>query len=250
MIKIVIKRCLLALGLMIPALLQAAGGGAQLESAKNNLGNIQSLQRGAGHYVNYCMGCHSLDYVRFNRLGEDLQLSEDQITSNLMFVVDKPHDTMEIAMRPADAARWFGVAPPDLSLMARAKGTDYIYSFLKSFYLDESNRTGTNNLVLEGASMPHVLWELQGIQKPVYEAEVDARGEVHKTLVGFEAVTEGQLSSSEFDHFVRDLANFLEYVSEPVKLERQKLGVRVLMFLLLFFIFALLLKKEYWKSVK
>lgn len=244
------KRLLILCGLMIPLAVQAAGGGTQLEEANNNLRSIQSLQRGAGHYVNYCMGCHSLDYVRFNRLAADLQLSEDQVTANLMFVVDKPHDTMEIAMRPGDAERWFGIAPPDLSLMARAKGTDYIYTFLKSFYVDESKRSGTNNLVLDGASMPHVLWELQGLLKPVYEAEVDAQGEVHKTLVGFEPLTEGALNSEEFDHFVRDLANFLEYVSEPVKLERQTLGVRVLMFLLLFFLFAYALKKEYWKSVK
>lgn len=243
------RRLLILCALMIPLALKAAGGGAQIEEANNNLRSVQSLQRGAGHFVNYCMGCHSLDYVRFNRLSADLQLSEDQVTSNLMFVVDRPHDTMEIAMRPTDGERWFGIAPPDLSLMARAKGTDYIYTFLKSFYADDSKRSGTDNLVLEGASMPHVLWELQGLQKPVYEAEVDARGEVHKTLVGFEPVTEGTLSGEEFDHFVRDLANFLEYVSEPVKLERQTLGVRVLMFLLLFFLFAYALKKEYWKNI-
>lgn len=236
--------------LLTPVLALASEGRVYLEPANNNLGNVQSLQRGAGYFVNYCMGCHSLNYVRFNRLARDLQLSEDQVISNLMYVVDKPFDTMKISMPQDDAARWFGIAPPDLSLMARAKGTDYIYNFLKTFYLDPTRKTGTNNYVLPGASMPDVLWDLQGLQEAIYETEVQRDGSVTKTLVGFESVTQGQLNKDEFDQFARDLANFLEYVSEPVKLERKKLGVRVLMFLLVFFLFALMLKKEYWKDVK
>lgn len=229
----------------------AAGtGGREMEPANNVLGNVRSLQRGAKNFVNYCMGCHSAKYVRYNRLADDLQLSEQQVTENLMFVGEKLLDTMDIAMDPLDAGRWFGQVPPDLSLIARAKGTDYVFNYLKGFYLDPDRRNGTDNLFLPGASMPHVLWELQGLQKPVYEAIIDANGGVHKIMAGFEQVTEGLLSPEEYDQFVRDLANFLEYISEPVKLERQELGVRVLLFLLVFFLFSYMLKQEYWKDIK
>ncbi len=223
---------------------------AQMEPANNVLSDVKSLQRGAGHFVNYCMGCHSAKYVRYNRLADDLQLSERQVTENLMFVGEKLLDTMDIAMDPLDAGRWLGTVPPDLSLIARSRGTDYVFNYLKGFYLDPDRRNGTNNLFLPGASMPHVLWELQGLQRPVYEALIDASGGVHKVMVGFEQVTEGLLSPEEFDQFVRDLANFLEYISEPVKLERRKLGVRVLLFLLVFFLLSYLLKQEYWKDIK
>ena len=228
----------------------AGGGGAKMEPANNVLGNVRSLQRGARSFVNYCMGCHSAKYVRYNRLADDLQLSEQQVTDNLMFVGEKLLDTMDIAMDPLDAGRWFGQVPPDLSLIARAKGTDFVFNYLKGFYLDPDRRNGTDNLFLPGASMPHVLWELQGLQKPVYEAIIDANGDVHKIMAGFEQVTEGLLNPEEYDQFVRDLTNFLEYISEPVKLERQKLGVRVLLFLLVFFLFSYLLKQEYWKDIK
>ena len=229
----------------------AAGtGGREMEPANNVLGNVRSLQRGAKNFVNYCMGCHSAKYVRYNRLADDLQLSEQQVTENLMFVGEKLLDTMDIAMDPLDAGRWFGQVPPDLSLIARAKGTDYVFNYLKGFYLDPDRRNGTDNLFLPGASMPHVLWELQGLQKPVYEAIIDANGGVHKVMAGFEQVTEGLLSPEEYDQFVRDLANFLEYISEPMKLERQELGVRVLLFLLVFFLFSYMLKQEYWKDIK
>ena len=242
----------IALGaLILSSSSEAAGaGGPKMEAANNVLGNVRSLQRGARHFVNYCMGCHSAKYVRYNRLADDLQLSEQQVTDNLMFVGKKLLDTMNIAMDPLDAGRWFGQVPPDLSLIARAKGTDYVFNYLKGFYLDSSRRNGTDNLFLPGASMPDVLWELQGMKKPVYEAIIDANGDVTKVMVGFEQVTEGLLNPEEFDQFVRDLTNFLEYISEPVKLERKKLGVRVLLFLLVFFLFSYLLKKEYWKDIK
>ncbi len=242
----------IALGALIlsSASVAVGAGGPKMEAANNVLGNVRSLQRGASHFVNYCMGCHSAKYVRYNRLAEDLQLSEQQVIDNLMFVGEKLLDTMDIAMDPLDAGRWFGQVPPDLSLIARAKGTDYVFNYLKGFYLDPDRRNGTDNLFLPGASMPHVLWELQGLQKPVYEANIDANGAVHKVMVGFERVTEGLLNPEEFDQFVRDLTNFLEYISEPVKLERKKLGIRVLLFLLVFFLFSYLLKQEYWKDIK
>ena len=149
----------------------AAGGGTVLQAAHNDIGNIGSLQRGARNFVNYCMGCHSAMYVRYNRLAQDLQITEDQLINNLMFAGGKPHDTMRIAMSPEDATRWFGAPPPDLSLIARSRGTDYLYTFLKSFYADESRPTGVNNLVLESSAMPHVLWELQGLQRAVFQEE-------------------------------------------------------------------------------
>jgi ubiquinol-cytochrome c reductase cytochrome c1 subunit len=154
-------------------------------------------------------------------------------------------------MRPEDASRWFGTTPPDLSLIARSRGTDYVYSFLKSFYVDPKRPTGVNNLVLPGTAMPHVLWELQGVQNAVYDGESDAQHSVvHKKFKGFELAQPGTLSEPEFDQFVRDTVNFLDYIGEPMQIERRNLGLRVLAFLGVFFLFAYFLKKEYWKDVK
>ncbi len=229
----------------------AASGGQPLQSANNDVSNTASLQRGARNFVNYCLGCHSAKYVRYNRMGEDLGLSEAQIIENLMFTGERPHDTMKITMPPADAERWFGRTPPDLSLIARARGTDYVYSFLKSFYVDPARPNGTNNLVLPMTAMPHVLGDLQGYQQAVYDGKSDAENNaVHKEFKGFEIVQKGTMAPEEFDQFVRDTVNFLDYASEPMQLERRNLGMRVLAFLLVFFLFAYFLKKEYWKDVK
>jgi len=228
----------------------AAGEGALLEPANNDVSNIASLQRGARNFVNYCLGCHSAKYVRYNRLAQDLRLTEEQLIENLMFTGERPFDTMQIALAPADAQRWFGVQPPDLSLIARSRGTDYLYTFLRTFYLDPSRPTGVNNLALPGTAMPHVLWQMQGFQKALYEGETDAEGNMHKRLAGFELVDPGQLSPEDYDHFVRDTVNFLDYIGEPMQLERQRLGLRVITFLFVFFLFAWLLKREYWKDVK
>ncbi len=229
-----------------------AGGAAaqhtpELEPANNNIANTASLQRGAKYFVNYCMGCHSAKYVRYNRLAADLQLSEQQLTENLMFTGEQPFDTMAIAMRPEDAERWFNVAPPDLSLIARSRGTDYIYTFLRSFYVAPNRPTGVDNMVLPGTSMPHVLWPLQGIQRPVYETDEEHGGE---TFVRFDLVRPGELGVEEFNDVVRDIVNFLDYISEPVKRERQQLGIRVIGFLLVFLLISYMLKKEIWKDVK
>jgi ubiquinol-cytochrome c reductase cytochrome c1 subunit len=154
-------------------------------------------------------------------------------------------------MRPDDAKRWFGTTPPDLSLMARSRGPDYIYSFLKSFYLDPSRPTGVNNLVLPGTAMPHVLWSLQGYQKAVYDGESDPEhNTVHKRFKGFELVDPGQMNPEEYDQFVRDTVDFLAYIGEPMQIQRRNLGFNVLAFLFVFFLLAYLLKKEYWKDVK
>ena len=235
---------LLAISAFLSSAVYANEGG--FEKANNDVSNKASLQRGARNFVNYCSGCHSAKYVRFNRLAVDLALTDAQVTQNLIFNGGKLTDTMTINMSEADAAKWFGKAPPDLSLIARARGTDYLYAFLKSFYLDPSRPTGTNNTVLAGAAMPHVLWELQGLQKAVYEEGEGAE----KHFKGFELVTKGKLSPEEYDEFVRDTVNFLDYIGEPKQLERRALGFKVLGFLLLLFLLAYALKQEYWKDVK
>ena len=214
-----------------------------------DVGNKATLQRGARNFVNYCMGCHSAKYVRYNRLAQDLGITEDQLINNLMFLGGKPHDTMLIAMPDDDAASWFGQPPPDLTLVARSKGTDYLYNFLKGFYLEERSPTGVNNIALPGASMPNVLWELQGLRNAVFETEMHEDGTEHET-VRFEQVTEGTMNEAEFDQFVRDLVTFLAYIGEPMRQTRERLGIWVIGYLLIFLLFAYLLKKEIWKDVK
>lgn len=250
-----IKKALLWLAFATPAaalpgMALAATEGAMLQPAHNDVSNVASLQRGARNFVNYCFGCHSAQYVRYNRLAQDLQLTEEQVIENLMFTGERPFDTMDNAMPVEDARTWFGNPPPDLSLIARSRGTDYLYTFLKSFYLDPSRPNGVNNLVLPGVAMPHVLWELQGVQRAVYEGETDQEGNVHKTFTGFEQASPGTMNPEEYDQFVRDTVNFLAYIGEPVQLQRRNLGLRVLGFLLVFFLFAYFLKKEIWKDVK
>jgi ubiquinol-cytochrome c reductase cytochrome c1 subunit len=218
---------------------------AELEPANNNINDVRSLQRGAKYFVNYCLGCHSAQYVRYNRLAQDLLLTEQQVVDNLMFTGERPFDTMAISMRPEDSARWFGLTPPDLSLISRSRGTDYIYTFLRSFYVDPSRPTGVDNIVLPGTAMPHVLWELQGTQRAVF-----AGGEGEGEFERFEAVQPGSLSSQEFDQVVRDIVNFLDYIGEPIQRERHALGIRVIGFLLVFLLIAYMLKKEIWKDVK
>jgi ubiquinol-cytochrome c reductase cytochrome c1 subunit len=237
----------LAAGLLTFSVIDAASEIA-LEPADNNIANTASLQRGAKYFVNYCLGCHSAQYVRYNRLGQDLQLTEDQLVENIMFTGKQPFDTMAIAMRPQDALRWFGIAPPDLSLIARSRGTDYLYTFLRSFYADPSSPTGADNLVLPGTAMPHVLWELQGIQEAVYEADPELGG--REVFQRFEMVRPGTLNRQEYDQVVRDIVNFLDYIGEPMQRERQALGIRVIAFLLVFLLIAYLLKKEIWKDVE
>ena len=241
-----LRKTVLLLGLGLAGTASAQHG-ADLEHANNDVSDVASLQRGAGYFVNYCFGCHSAEYVRYNTLGEDLQLSESQLIENLMFTGERPFDTMSIAMDSEDAARWFGQAPPDLSLIARSRGVDHVYTFLKRFYVDESSPTGVDNTVLEGTAMPHVLWELQGIQEAVYEADPEHPDELH--LAGFELATPGTLSEEEYDAFVRDIVNFLDYISEPMQLERQRLGIRVIGFLLVLLLISYLLKKEIWRDV-
>jgi ubiquinol-cytochrome c reductase cytochrome c1 subunit len=228
-----------------------ANEGGQYERANNDVANTASLQRGARNFVNYCYGCHSAQYVRFNRVATDLGISEDQVINNLMFTGERPSEQMRNAMTAASAKQWFGREPVDLSLIARSRGTDYLYTYLKSFYIDPSRPTGMNNHVLPGAAMPNVLWELQGLQKVVMVGKAGGKeGDIQVEFKGFEKVTKGTLSDEEFDQFVRDTVNFLDYIGEPMQMQRRSLGIGVMFFLLVFFGFAYFLKKEYWKDVK
>lgn len=240
-----------AAGLM---LLPAAGavanteGGALLK-AGNDIYNTASLQRGARNFANYCLGCHSAKYVRWNRVAADLRIPEADL-KEMQFAGGRPFDTMQSAM-PAEAAkRWFGNTPPDLSLMARARGTDYIYTFLMTFYQDDARPHGVNNLALPGTAMPHVLSSLQGLQKPVMKTHTGEDGKPVSVVEKLESGDAGALKPEEYAAFVRDTVNFVEYIGEPVQAKRRDLGVWVILFLLVFTGFAYLLKKEYWKDVK
>ena len=223
-------------------------GGIALLKSGTDISNTESLQRGARNFMNYCSGCHSLKYLRYNRLATDLKIPESELAGNLMFTSDKAFDTINSSM-PKDSDAWFGKAPPDLSLMARERGVDYLYSYLKGFYVDKTRPWGVNNLYLPSAAMPDVLAELHGLQKPVFKNEQDERGNARLVLVGADAMTPGSMKPEEYDQFVRDTVNFLDYAGEPVKDKRQSMGIFVMLFLLVFFVFAYLLKKEYWKDV-
>jgi ubiquinol-cytochrome c reductase cytochrome c1 subunit len=236
---------LLTFAISAAALGQHAGAGPEMESANNDVADVESLQRGAKYVMNYCIGCHGAQYVRYNRVAADLGLTEEQVVENLMFTGERPFDTINKSMRNEDAVRWFGVAPPDLSLIARSRGTDYIYNFLRGFYADTSTTTGANNLWLPNTAMPHVLWQLQGVRALVEgEAQEGMAATPH-----FEVVRRGALEESEFDDVVRDIVNFLDYIGEPMQLERRALGIRVIAFLLLFLVIAYMLKREIWKDV-
>jgi ubiquinol-cytochrome c reductase cytochrome c1 subunit len=227
-----------------------AAGDAHVDSADIDPDNVVSLQRGARNFMNYCSGCHSAQYVRYSTIGKHLGLSDEQLIDNLMFNAEKTYETIRTSMAAEDARRWYGVAPPDMSLIARAKGVDYIYTFLKSFYVSPESPTGVDNVALAGTSMPHVLWELQGYQTANFSVQDNEDGSVTTTFEGFEMLSEGSLDAEEYEDFVRDTVNFLAYISEPIRSDRRKLGVWVLMFLIFFYILASMLKKQIWKDVK
>ena len=195
-----------------------------------------SLQRGARTFVNSCLNCHSANYMRYNRL-KDIGLTEAQIKDNLLFAGEKVGDTMKVAMNPVDAKKWFGVAPPDLSVEVRARGADWIYAYLRGFYRDETRPTGWNNTVYDKVAMPHVLYELQGEQVMNHET--------HQ----LELVKPGKLSPEEYNNFVGDLTNFMAYMAEPGKQQRKHLGLWALLFLGVLLVLAKKLKNAYWKDI-
>ena len=225
----------------------SASGGAGVEHSGANIEDTASLQRGAKWYVNYCFGCHTLSYQRYNRLAEDLDLTEEMVMQNLVYSNAKFGETMSIAMDPEQAEAWFGKTPPDLSLTGRSRGADWIYSYLRGFYQDESGEW--NNTLLPNAAMPHVLWRLQGIQTPVYRQETTDSGFTHEVIDHFEMTTAGTQSPEEFEETARDIAAFLDYVGEPAKLKRKGVGIWVILFLVLFTFIAYLLKVEYWRDI-
>ena len=196
-----------------------------------------SLQRGARTFINNCLNCHSANYMRYNRL-KDIGLTETQIKDNLLFAGEKVGDTMKVAINPKDAKKWFGVAPPDLSVEVRARGADWVYAYLRGFYRDSTTTTGWNNTVYDKVAMPHVLYELQG--------EQILNHETHQ----LELVKPGKLSPEEYNNFVGDLTNFMAYMAEPAKQQRKHLGIWVLLFLGVLLVLAKKLKKEYWKDIK
>ncbi|MFZ1180479.1 MAG: cytochrome c1 [Herbaspirillum sp.] len=249
-------RRLVSMLALLPALACADEGGFPLDTAPDRSTDISALQHGAKLFVNYCLNCHSASAMRYNRLC-DIGLSDEQIANNLLFTGEKVGDLMKNTMLPQDARAWFGAVPPDLSVIARAKasaagsGPDWIYTYLRTYYQDDSRPTGWNNMVFPNVGMPHVLWEWQGVRTPKY-AEVSDPHEKGKTIrrfVGFEQVKPGTMGAVEYDNAVADLVGYLQWMGEPAQNTRKRLGVWVLLFLGCFFVLAWRLNASFWKEV-
>lgn len=249
-----ITTLLLAAAMMMPVMVMAAGGGVKLYEAPIDINDKESLRRGAKAFADYCYSCHAASFMRFNRIAKDLEMSEEDVREMMIHTRGKKGDPtkigelMKVSMTSDYAKNAFGTAVPDLSLTARARGADWVYSYLRSFYVDPYRPTGFNNTVFPDVGMPHVLWSLQGLQEPVYETVMHGDVAVEE-LKGFESVQAGTLSRVEYDMFLGDLTNFMVYLAEPVQVERRSLGWKVLLFLVVLFGFAYALKKEYWKDV-
>lgn len=240
------KKFILALVITLaPAVVLAAGGGAPLLPANIDIDDKESLQRGAKAFTDYCLSCHGAKFVRFNRVAEDLGLTEEQVMTNLNHLGVKFGDTMQASMTKKYAKAAFGAAPPDLSLVARSRGVDWLYTYLTGFYVDPNRPMGFNNVVFKDVGMPNVFWRIQGNQEPLKEK--NEKGEMH--VVGVKPATGGSMSNEEFDQMARDLVAFMDYMGEPRKSERKSLGIWVILFLIFFAGVAYALKKEYWKDV-
>ena len=240
-------KSLLVILLFAPGVLLAAEAGYRLDASPHNPNDLASLQTGAKLYMNYCLGCHGAQYMRYNRLTE-LGLTEEQIRDNLLFTADKVGETMKIPLDPKLGKQWFGVPPPDLSVVARSRGADWLYTYLRAFYRDPKAASGWNNAVFPNVGMPHALWTLQGERG--YEAvEVKDKAGHVSTEHKWTQLKAGSMSTVQYDAAVRDLVNFLAYVGEPAAGKRKTIGIVVLLVLGVLFIFAYLLKKEYWKDV-
>ena len=237
---------ILATLLLLPALVLAAEG-YRLDRSPNDPRDLVSLQSGARTYMNYCLGCHGMQFMRYEGLKE-IGLSEAQIRDNLMFTAEKVGEPIKIAFNPKEAKAWFGVAPPDLSVAARSRGPDWLYTYLRTFYRDPKTPTGWNNLVFPNVGMPHALWQLQG-QRGL-ELVSHKEGSHARMEYKWSEISKGSQTAAEYDATVRDLVNFLVYVGEPSGVSRRPIGIIVLFVLGVLFIFAYLLKKEYWKDVK
>ncbi len=251
------KKILMTLALVMPTMAIAAGVGATFPNDEIDIdwSDKASMQRGAQMFSNNCLSCHAAGYSRYNRVGADLGLTDQQVLDNLVFTTDKYGEKTKVGqlmtttMTVDYAEQAFGTAPPDLSLIARSRGTDWLYNYMRGFYIDESRPMGVNNGVFDKVGMPHVLVELEGTKKAIWETQEDDNGNKSKVIVGFEQVTKGTLSTEEYDAAVLDLVAFLDYVAEPYKEKRQSVGVGVLIFLSFLLILTYLLKKEYWKDI-
>ncbi|TRX03834.1 cytochrome c1 [Candidatus Methylobacter oryzae] len=237
------KNLVALLSLLLLSFGVAASESVELQKAHIDLSNNASLQRGAKHFVTYCLGCHSIKHIRYLRIALDTGVDQKMMLKDIAPEGASIYDQLHSAMNKHDAEKWFGTQPPDLSLIARSRGADWIYSYLKSYYIDPKSPRGVNNLVFEDTAMPNPLWQLQGEQYA--EPKKTIWGEYTKLVLK----ERGTLSEGEFDMFVNDLVNFLVYVSEPVQLERQRIGKYVIFFIFMFTVVAYLLKKEYWKDV-
>ncbi|WP_394167598.1 cytochrome c1 [Photobacterium piscicola] len=243
------KQWIVALLLWLPTSAIAGGGSANLQAANNDLTDQASLQRGAQLFINYCAGCHSTQYQRYERVATDLGIPLDLMQQNLMFNPNaKIGDLMTNAMSKQYAAASFGAPTPDLTMVARVRGTDWLYTYLHSFYADPERPFGVNNSLFPSVGMPHVLEELQGVPRRIYETQM-IDGSQTQVLMGIETDGSGRLNSQQYDTAVRDLVNFLDYSAEPMKLERQRLGLWVMGFIVIFLVLTVLLKKEYWRDV-
>lgn len=240
------RLAVIAGGMLLSFSALAASGGAT-QQAGNDLGDRASLQRGAQLYMNYCSSCHSLKYLRFSRMAEDLGLTEEEVMTNLNFTGAKFGEHILVAMPEEHAAKWFGKMPPDLSLISRVRGSNWIYTYLKSFYLDETRPLGWNNQLFPNASMPNPLWQLQGMQHAEFSEPDATTGERH--VEALKITQPGRQNAAEFDQTARDITNFLEYAGEPAALKRQSMGVWVILFLAALTFLFFLLKQEYWKDV-
>jgi ubiquinol-cytochrome c reductase cytochrome c1 subunit len=232
---------------------EASGADWQQWRVNAEVTDLASVQRGARNFTSYCLGCHSLKYERWSRLGTDLEIPAELLQKYLIPPGDKSTDYILTTMPAADSANWFGKTPPDLSLMARARGKDYLYQFLETFYADPTRQTGANNLRLPSTAMPDVLSELEGLKGAVFKdvSRTEGGQVTHEQVFDhFEQLAPGRLSAAQYDAFVRDTVNFLDYVGEPTQAARRSLGLWVVLFLLVFTWLAWLVKREYWKDVR
>ncbi|MFT3812372.1 MAG: cytochrome c1 [Acidovorax sp.] len=250
--KKIILTLIAALGIAAGA--HASEDGIAWDKAPVNTTDTASLQNGAKLFVNYCLSCHSANFMRFNRL-KDIGLTEQQIKDNLLFTTDKVGETMKAAIDPKQAKEWFGANPPDLTLVARSRaghngtGADYLYTFLRTFYRDDTKATGWNNLAFPSVGMPHVLWQLQGDRRPVF-AEEESHGHMTQVFKGWEQTAPGQLTTVQYDKAVGDLVNYLQWMGEPAQNTRTRVGVWVLIYLGLCIFIAWRLNASFWKDVK
>jgi ubiquinol-cytochrome c reductase cytochrome c1 subunit len=243
------KKLIILLSLLLPSLVMAAGGSKfPLDKANIDLTDNASLQRGAKNFMNYCHGCHQMQYQRYQRTFMDLGIPDELGMEHLQFTGEKVGDHMRNAMPEKDAKKWFGAPPPDLTLVSRVRGADWLYTYLRTFYEDPSKPFGVNNKVFPDVGMPHVLQEVQGLPRETYEKRM-VDGEMQDRYVGIKSDGTGELSDSEYDAFVLDLVNFLVYAGEPAQLERQAMGKPIIIFILVLFVFVYLLKKDYWREV-